>query len=51
VFVDAAMNVGVLGFGALILAAFAVFWFAGRGTKPKADGQKENAKEVFSERW
>ena len=44
------MNLPVIGFGALILAAFAIFWFAGRGIKPRTDGQKENAEEVFSDR-
>ena len=44
------MNLAVIGSGALILSAFAIFWFAGRGIKPKADGQKENAEEVFSDR-
>jgi hypothetical protein len=36
---------------AVVLVPFAVFWWAGRDIKPKADGQKENAEEVFSNRW
>jgi hypothetical protein len=29
-----------------VVVPFAVFWLAGRGIKPSADGQEENAREV-----
>jgi len=41
----------LLALVAVVVAPFALTWWAGRGIEPKGDGPKENGEDVFSNRW